>query len=451
MAIKIPNLGDGIDSAVVLSVAVKVGDTVEKDQTVIELETDKAVAPVPSTAAGTVSAILVNEGDDVKEGQVVVQLDGASASGSGGGEPAAASSEDSSSAPTAAPVAAPSAPFPVAQPQVGAPIAVPQAAGGALPTVRNENVAASPTIKKIARWIGLDLGLVHGTGSGGRIEMHDLQNYIQTLQALAYQNQQQGAGQAVAVEPAGPKPLGIDFSKWGPVKEEKVSNLRKKIGQNLQETWNAAPHVTQFDEVDVTHLMALRKKYKDKYAKKGASLTLTGICLSVIAKVLKEFPAFNSSYDEAESTLIYKEYVHLGVAVDTENGLIVPVLRDADKKSIFDLSVEVGALAEKARDRSLARDDMMGGTFTVSNLGGLGVGAFTPIINHPEVAILGLSRGKQRAVFVDGKFEPRILMPISVSYDHRVIDGADGARFIRSYIDALENFDEAELKLKGVK
>jgi pyruvate dehydrogenase E2 component (dihydrolipoamide acetyltransferase) len=243
----------------------------------------------------------------------------------------------------------------------------------------------------------------------------------------------------------------VDFSKWGPVERKPATSLRRKIGEKMSESWTTIPHVTQFDEADITALMELRKKYSAAYEKKGAKLTVTHFIMKAVVAALKKYPAFNASLDESSGEIVFKKYFHLGVAVDTEQGLIVPVLRDADKKSLFELAKELDALAEKTRQRKVSIEELKGGSFTISNLGSIGGQYFTPIINKPEVAILGVSRGVLKPVVVKLKtkevVEARLMMPLALSYDHRVVDGADGARFMRTLVEALQNFEEKEVKL----
>ncbi|MGE4170293.1 MAG: 2-oxo acid dehydrogenase subunit E2 [Candidatus Margulisiibacteriota bacterium] len=417
MNIHLPNLGDGVASATVLSILVKPGDAVQKDQTLLELETDKAVASVPAPASGTIETVTVKTGDTVATGALVMTM-------AAGG--AAAPETGSAAVPVAAPPSLGAAPAPVA------PVAAMPATFQPVPPSGVE-VVAPPHLRKIAQEIGLDLGRV--PAQGGRLSGEDVRRYIAYLQSLAVSGASVAAGSTAVA--SGPAPLGIDFSKWGDVTIKPASSLRKKIGQKMSEAWTL-PHVTQFDEVDITPLMALRKKLQPDFTKKGGNLTVTIFILKAVAETLKKFPNFNASYDEALGDIIYKNYIHLGVAVDTESGLLVPVIRDVDQKSLLDLSIELSEIAEKARARKLGLDDMQGGTFTVSNLGSFGVGQFTPIINKPEVAILGLARGVQRPVYIDKKLEPRMMLPLSLSYDHRIIDGGDGARFIRELITQIE-------------
>ncbi len=423
MEIRIPNLGDGIESAIVISICVKPGETVKKDQTLIELETDKAVAPVPCPENGVIDSIAVGEGDTVATGHVIGAI-----TTNGGSD---------TNTETPAPVAQPavSAPTPVQVPQVSIP--APSAAPG---VVVNPNPVTSVSLQKIAYRIGLDLTRIQGTGSGGRITEQDIQGHIQYLQSLALQPQSPSATTKA------PSPLP-DFSKWGEIEIDSLSSLRKKISDKMTETWQTVPHVTQQADIDITDIMALRKKHNPKYKKKNAKLTLTVFAIYAVQKALEKFPQFNASYDSSKNALIRKQYFHIGIAVDTPNGLIVPVIKDVDKKSILELCEDLTRVAEKARDRSLGVEDLQGSTFTISNLGGFGVGSFTPIINTPEVAILGLSSGELKPVVEGDKIKGfRLKMPVSLSYDHRVIDGADGARFITEVKEQFETFSEAVLK-----
>jgi pyruvate dehydrogenase E2 component (dihydrolipoamide acetyltransferase) len=434
--IKLPNLGDGITSATVLAILVKPGDTIQKDQTILELETDKATAPIPAPETGTVSKILVKEGATVSAGMAIIELEGGGASVS----------------PQAPAQAAPS---PQAAPQV--PSQTPQApveqSPAPQPTYTYTSTSgfeppASPSLRKTAHELGIDLGRVKGTAHGGRITTADVKAYIQFLQAKAFSDTGISAAPEAASQPQQKAASTLpDFSKWGDIERKPLSSLRKKIGQKMSESWTTVPHVTQFEEVDITDLMTLRKKHVPAFEKKEVKLTLTIFALKALIESLKTFPMFNSTFDEASGELIYKKYLNIGVAVDTENGLIVPVVKDVDKKSMLELCKDVTVLADKAKKRQIGLEDLQGGTFTLSNLGGLGVGPFTPIINTPEVAILALGAGKTKPVVMpDGKIQPRLLMPIGLSYDHRVIDGADGARFIKDLVGRFENFNSALLK-----
>lgn len=419
MDIRIPNLGEGADSGTVVSIYVKEGDRVTKDQTLIELENEKAVAPIPSTQDGVVSKVHVKVGDKVTVGQIIVSL-GAGASGQ--------AAKPVSAAP-AAPVSTP----------VQSQASLVSAAPGDHQYVSKSGFPppASPTVRKMASDLGIDLNRVKGTESGGRISLADVRNYVMYLQSLSAQpGPTASAPKSVTNGGAAPS---VDFSKWGPVRKKAVSSLRQKIAQKMAESWTTIPHVTQFEDVNIASLMELRKKYVALYEKKGAKLTLTSFILKAAVAALKKYPGFNASLDENTQEIVYKDYYHLGVAVDTEQGLIVPVLKDVDKKSLFEISKDLETLAEKTRSRKVGIEDLKGGTFTVSNLGGIGGTYFTPIINKPEVAILGVGKGVLR--------EAKLLMPIGLSYDHRVVDGADGARFVRAFAEAMENFSEKEVKL----
>lgn len=421
MDIRIPYLAEGVDSGSVVSILVKVGDAVKKEQTILELETNKATAPIPSPAAGTVSKILVKEGDTVSVGQAVMSL-----SESGTKE------KPVSHAPEAKPAAVKSVSTPLkSSTQVDAPMQRRDGPSGAFPP------PASPSVRKMARELGIDLTRVRGSERGGRITTDDLKAYIQHLEQNA------GASAPNVSKPVSPV---IDFSKWGPVKKQPVTPLRKKIAEKMQESWTRAPHVTQFDEADITSLMAFRKKYVPVYEKNGARLTLTGLILKAVVELLKQYPNFNSSLDEAAGELVLKDYYHLGVAVDTPAGLIVPVLKNVDQKNLMQISLELDLLAEKTRQRKISLEELQGGTFTISNLGGIGGTHFTPIVNLPEVAILGIGRGVLKPVVTGQTVEPRLMLPLALSYDHRVVDGADGARFMKDLVHALEHFEEKNFK-----
>jgi pyruvate dehydrogenase E2 component (dihydrolipoamide acetyltransferase) len=302
--------------------------------------------------------------------------------------------------------------------------------------------AAAPSVRRVARELGIDLSRVRGSEPGGRIVIGDVRAYIQRLIKAAARPASGAAG-----TPARPVAESIDFSQWGPVTKKSLTPLRQVIVRRMSESWNAVPRVTQFDEADFTQLNALRKKFAAAYEKQGARLTLTPLILKALAGVLKKHPIFNSSLDETANEIVIKEYYHIGIAVDTEQGLIVPVLRDVDTKSVLDLSKELEQLAQKARDRKVSGDELKGGTFTISNQGAIGGAHFTPIVNKPEVAILGLGRGAMKPVARDGKVEIRMLTPLGLSYDHRVIDGGTAARFIVDLVAALQDFAEDAVKL----
>jgi pyruvate dehydrogenase E2 component (dihydrolipoamide acetyltransferase) len=428
MDVKLPKLGEGADSGVVVGIFVKEGDIVAKDQPIMELENEKAVASIPSTGAGVVEKIHVKNGDRIGVGQKIITI-------ADGAAPAAA-----------APVAAAPAPKPVAK-KIAA--AAPVVADADEPAVEsadeivNENPTASPSVRKAARDFGIDLRKIHGSESGGRIIGGDVRNYIARLIRAA----SRPATVVTEAAPAKPTPVSVDFSQWGTILKKPVTPLRKVIARRMSESWNTVARVTQFDDIDFTRLGELRKKFAADYEKKGVKLTLTPFVLKAVAATLKQHPIFNSSLDEVAGEIILKEYIHLGIAVDTDQGLMVPVIRDVDKKSLFDLAKELESLAAKARDRKISADEMKGGTFTISNQGAIGGAHFTPIINLPEVAILGLGRGALKPVVREGKVEIRLMTPVALSYDHRVVDGGSAARFTVDLVKAFENFDEAVVKI----
>lgn len=430
MDVKLPKLGEGADSGVIVGIFVKEGDTVAKDQAILELENEKAVASIPSTAAGVVEKVHVKPGDRVSAGQKILTLAG------GAGAPASAP----------APAAAVAAPKPAAKktapkPAAAAEEAAEEPVAEVADEIVNENPVASPSIRKMARELGIDLRKIAGSESGGRIVAGDVRNYIQRLIRAA------ARPAAAEAAPAMPAPVQIDFSQWGPILKKPVSQLRRVIARRMSESWSSVVRVTQFDDIDFTRVGELRKKFAPEYEKKGVKLTLTPFVLKAVAATLKQHSIFNSSLDEVAGEIILKEYIHLGIAVDTEQGLLVPVIRDVDKKSMLDLAKELEQVAAKARDRKISAEEMKGGTFTISNQGAIGGAHFTPVVNLPEVAILGLGRGAMKPVVRDGKIEARLLTPVALSYDHRVIDGGSAARFTVDVVKAFENFDESAVKL----
>jgi len=428
MDLKLPPLGEGADSGTVVNLFVKEGDQLTKDQAVLELENEKAVATIPSTAAGTVTKVYVKAGDKLTVGQRILALTET------GTTPQKTEAKPQPIRQEPEP-AEPADPAPAAE--ADAIPAAPEPTAGVPP-------AAAPSIRKLARDLGIDLTKVRGSARGGRIMLEDVRSYIQRLQRLAAQS----PGGATAAG-QGPKPAAeqIDFSKWGSVLKKSLSPLRQVISRRMLENWNTIPHVTQFDAADITGLNALRKKYAAAYEQKGARLTLTSFALKVVVDTLKKHALFNSSLDEVAQEIVIKEYFHIGVAVDTDAGLIVPVIRDANKKNLLELSKELEDLAKKARDRKILAEDLKGGTFTISNQGGIGGAHFTPIVNNPEVAILGLGRGALKPVVREDKIEQRLMMPIGVSYDHGVIDGGHAARFVVDLVQAFEGFKEEDVKL----
>lgn len=414
---KLPELGENVASGTLGKLLVKVGDVVAEGQNVLEIETDKAVAEIPSGVSGKITEIRVKEGAAIRPGEVVflVETDAAQA---------AAPAPEPAAQPAAEPAAEtpkPAAPAPPpAQPAAPAP-------AGAVP--RPGLVRAAPSVRAKARELGVDLNEVPTADPSGRVTLQEVLAFAQ-------------GGAAPAAEedaPAQPAPAAASGpAAPGGATVEPFSAIRRKTAEHMTECWTTIPHVTHFDKADVTGLEELRKKYGKKVDAAGGRLTITSFVLKALPEVLKRFPKFNASLDMAGQQAVYKHFYNIGVAVDTPNGLLVPVIKDADQKSIVEMSVELGELASKARDRKLALENMQGGTFTVTNLGGLGGHAFTPIINAPETAILGMSRAVMEPVWANGQFVPRLMLPLSLSYDHRLIDGADAARFLRRLIEVLE-------------
>jgi len=443
-------------------VLVNVGDTIARDQPVVELETDKATIEVPSSVAGVVKEIKVKRGDKVKVGAVVLTVDAPSGEGAAGSSaapsesapeppaaeasasaPLAASAPPPAPAPTPAPTPAPAAaPTPsavgptrvVPMPVRSAPeAAVQPAAPVKLEGARGPAAAASPAVRRLAREIGVDVNAVQGTGAGGRITQEDVKEHARRI--LSSVGSAGAAGGAVVARAMRPLP---DFQKWGEVERQPWSNIRRATAEHLTYAWTTIPHVTQCDKADVGALEELRKQFKERVAKAGGNLTITAMLVRVLATAVKKFPQFNASIDGERGEIVFKKYVNVGVAVDTDRGLLVPVIRDADTKNIMEIAVELQRLAERAREKKLSLEEMSGGGITISNLGGIGGTYFTPIVNWPEVAILGVSRGTTEPVWKDGHWEPRQMLPLSLSYDHRVIDGADAMRFLRWVVEAIE-------------
>lgn len=423
MDVKLPKLGEGADSGVVVNIFVKEGDTVANGQAIIELENEKAVASIPSTAAGKVEKIFVKNGDRISVGQRLIAV-------GGDGQP--------SPAPSSAPKPAakkPSAPAP--EPEEAEQEAIPESEDEMV----NPAPVASPSLRRMARELEIDLRKIRGSEHGGRIVAADVRNYIHRLMAAAAKAKSRpGAPAKPAAEP-------INFAQWGPVVKRPLTPLREVIARRMLESWNSVVRVTQFDEADCTVLNALRKKFGPAYEAKGAKLTLTPLILKAVVATLQKHSIFNSSLDEAANEIVVKEYYHLGIAVDTDQGLMVPVIRDVDRKSVLDLAKELEQLAAKARERKISAEEMKGGTFTISNQGAIGGGHFTPIVNKPETAILGLGRGAMKPVVRGDKIEARMMTPLALSYDHRVIDGGSAARFMVDLVKAIENFDEQSVKI----
>jgi pyruvate dehydrogenase E2 component (dihydrolipoamide acetyltransferase) len=435
---RLPELGENIKEGDLVRLMIAPGSRVSEGQPVMELETDKAVVEVPSSVSGVVKEVRVKEGDKLNVGQVIFTLEGAPApplerpatapvehvSGQHGARLAfqAAIQAEGKTEEEA---------LPPDQPQPHPPtFTMPAQLGKVAGTEHREPVPAAPSVRRLARELGVDIYEVKGSGPGGRINEDDVKAYTKVLLATAV---------SAAQAPRAPvQPKLPDFSKWGKVERVSMRGVRRKTAEHLREAWSTIPHVTQHDRADITELEQLRERFAPKVEQAGGKMTVTAIALKICASALKIFPQFNASIDTEKEEIVYKQYVNIGVAVDTERGLLVPVLRDVDKKNIVELAAEMSQLSKKAREKKLKPEEMEGGTFTITNLGGIGGTGFSPIVNHPEVAILGLSRSRTEPEWVDGKFEPRLILPLSLSYDHRLIDGADAARFLRWIAEAFE-------------
>lgn len=426
---KIPNLGDNVDSGEVLSILVQEGDSVSVDAPLFELETGKATIEVPSDIAGKITKIMVKEGDSVSPGQVAVMIESDETAKKEAGEPKkAAAEEKKAEEPKQEPTKpADDKPKETKENAPERPASSPSAASN----TERIPVAAAPSVRKFAREIGVNISDVPGSGPNERITIDDVKRHAKELLT------QGGAGRRIPDASFAVPPLP-DFAKWGEVDRQSMNNVRKMTAQHMALCWGTIPHVTQQDKADITKLEEARKRFAKRAEDAGGKLTLTAILIKVIASALKVYPQFNASLDLASEEIVFKKYINIGVAVDTPKGLLVPVVKNVDQRGIIDLSVELTAIAEKARNGKITPADMQGGTFTLSNLGGIGGSHFTPIVNHPEVGILGVGRGAYEPVFIDGEFEPRLMLPLSLSYDHRVIDGADGARFVRWVAEALQ-------------
>jgi pyruvate dehydrogenase E2 component (dihydrolipoamide acetyltransferase) len=438
---KLPELGENIEQGDVVRIAVKPGDTISEGQAVIELETDKAVVEVPSSVSGTVKEVLVKQGQKAKVGQVILTLEAGATSKSAPAqkapEPAQEDASSSQMARASYNIArnvegkTEAEAFPPDAPRATSREVVPQQLMKHAGDEHRAPVPASPSVRRLAREIGVDIYNVQGTGPNGRISEADVKTHAKGVITAVTS----GVAAPGVARPAVQLP---DFSKWGAVEKVSMRAIRRKTAEHLVEAWTTIPHVTQHDKADITELEELRKKFAPKAELSGGKMTITAIALKVIASALKVFPQFNASIDMSTEEIVYKHYIHLGVAVDTDRGLLVPVIRDVDHKNIVELAAELTQLSTKAKNKTLKPEEMEGGTFTITNLGGIGGTYFTPIVNHPEVAILGMSRSRMEPVWVNDKFEPRLMMPLSLSYDHRIIDGADAARFLRWVVEALE-------------
>jgi pyruvate dehydrogenase E2 component (dihydrolipoamide acetyltransferase) len=434
---RLPELGENIDQGELVRLMISPGAKVSEGQPVMELETDKAVVEVPSSVTGVVRDVLVKQGEKIKVGQVIFSLEGGAALPAERPKhtPVEHFSEETAArmtfqtairaeGKTEQQALPPDKPQPL-QPSFTMPAQLGKVAG----SDQGEPVPAAPHVRRLARELGVDVHAVKGSGPGGRISKDDVKNFAKSLLASA------------TAAPRGTQfaqPELPDFTKWGKIERVSIRGVRRKTAEHLWQAWTTIPHVTQQDKADITELEQLRARFAPKAQEAGGKMTVTAIALKVCASALKIFPQFNASIDMAKEEIVYKQYINIGVAVDTDRGLLVPVIRDVDKKNIVELATELTQLSVKAREKKLTPEEMQGGTFTITNLGGIGGTGFSPIVNHPEVAILGLSRSSMEPVFIGGKFEPRLVLPLSLSYDHRLIDGADAARFLRWIAEAFE-------------
>ena len=449
----LPELGENIESADVVEVLVSVGDTVDIDDPILEIETDKASFEVPSSVKGVVKELMVSAGDQASVGQVVMVIEESADAGGSSDAPAPApdaeaQQESASDAPSEsaepqeeeAPAQTAVAEAPTeqrAQVDVNSdaqPVTEESTSTNGTSSGTRQMVPAAPSTRRLAREIGVDINQVKGSGPSGRISVEDVKAHAKSLLAGA---SAPAGGQAPAAAASAPVVQLPDFSKFGKVEREKMSNVRRATAQQMHLNWSTIPQVTQFDKADITDLESLRKRLNKNSS--GAKITVTAILLKVLASALKKFPQFNASIDMANQEIVYKSYFNMGVAVDTDRGLLVPVVRGVDGKNVKELAEDLNEIAEKARTRKIRPEDFQGSCMTISNLGGIGGIGFTPIVNSPEVAILGVSRASMEPVYHEDTFYARLMMPICVSYDHRLIDGADAARFLRWVCEALEN------------
>ena len=435
---QLPDLGEDIDEAEVIAVLVNVGDRVALEQAVIEVETEKANLEVPAPHAGSITAVHVKVGDILKPGQLLVTIDAANGASPAAPAPneVAAPTPNAATAPEegepseAAPLPEPSAPAAAAAP---IPLPVPTPAG-APPAEAGQRraVPASPAVRMFAREIGVAIEDVHGSGPGGRISVDDVKTHARSSRGGAAT-----ATGAPAAAPSAATPLP-DLSQFGAIERERMSGIRRTTARTLSQSWTQSPHITLQRKADITSLDALRRTHRDRVAAAGGQLTMMPILMKIVAGALREFPRLNAAIDIEAQEIVYRHYVHIGIATDTDRGLIVPVVRDADQKTITELAIEIRELADKARERKASLDELRGGTFTISNLGGMGVGFFNAILHPPQVGLLGVGRAEMEPVWIDGEFQPRLRMPLALNFDHRLIDGADGARALNWLVEAIE-------------
>ncbi len=442
MDVKLPQLAEGVESGTVVTILVSVGQEIKKDQPFMELETQKAVGSIPAPDSGTVTNIHVKEGMEVSVGQVLISIATETTNASSGEGAQKQPPTPSEKRPARDAPSVPTRHTGADRPRPDVPIE----------DYRYESKTgfpppAAPSIRKIARELGIDLTRVKGSESGGRIVMADLRAFVQQLQQIAFRQKPETSPLVSPSPVRPPQAESVDFAKWGPVRRERMSSLRRTVSQRMIHSWSTIPKINQFDDADITALLALRKKYTAAYEKKETHLTLTSFLVHVVARSLKKHPRVNASLDEGAGEIVFKDYCHIGIAVDTEAGLIVPVLRDADSKSLLQLSRELHEITEKTRRRKVSLEDLQGGTFTISNQGSIGGGHFAPIIYAPQVAILGVGQGQAKPVAVGKKIAIRTILPLCLAYDHRVLDGGDAVRFLKDIVAALESFDETDAAL----
>ena len=412
--ILVPDIGD-FEGVEVIEIMVSAGDSIGVEDPLVSLESDKAAMEIPSPQAGTIKEVKVSIGDKVSQGDLLVTMD-VSAETPAAKETPAAEPEQPPPAPVAE-AEKPAAPAPADKPALAH--RPPPVAPSPVDEAGFRKAYASPSVRKFARELGADLGQISGSGNKGRILKEDVTAFVKKVMTAG------GAGGGLGVAPM-PE---IDFSQFGEIETQPLTKINRLTGQFLHRNWVTVPHVTQFDEADITELETFRKQLNEEHKNDGVRVTVLAFLMKALVSALKEYPRFNSSLDATGENLVLKKYIHIGVAVDTPDGLVVPVIRDCDRKSLIELAGELIEVSGKARDRKLSPADMSGGCISISSLGGIGGTAFTPIVNAPEVAILGVSRAQMKPVYKNGEFEPRLILPLSLSYDHRVIDGADGARF----------------------
>jgi pyruvate dehydrogenase E2 component (dihydrolipoamide acetyltransferase) len=464
MKVELPFLAEGVEGGDVVQVLVHEGDQVTAGQSLLELETDKATVPVPAPAAGKVARVLVRQGDHLKVGQALVELEGDGGAPSQkpttpdapqSKQPAAVAAQPSEPSTQTEPAQRAAQPAPSPQPPPAA-----EAAHAQEVEEREKNteqpaqepahtepkdpapstgagIAAPPSVRRLARELGVDLSHMKGSEAGGRITAEDVKTYVRE------RTRRSGAPGKEAPDKGG----NVFATMYGNERREAITSLRRKIAATVTQAWTTIPHVHQFQEADITDLLALHKRYAPQFKQKGATLTLTSLFLKAVTHALKIYPQFNATLDLASGEVIYKTYYNVGVAVDTPDGLIVPVVHHVDQKDLVQISLELADLAERTRRREVKLEELRGATFTVSNMGGLNAGPFTPIILPPQVAILGVGKGRRTPVYRDGQFVPRMMLPLCVAYDHRLIDGADGARFTNEIVKVLEDFQAMFLGL----